>query len=137
MWAWVLWGPRGLSGKVSLIPCSSFFFFFWCVLISVLSCLKVRGFLATNGTSQLILAAELRRRHNAQLQAEPLAVQEQSVALSQPGLSPVSGNTLHPFPTSPGFLCLLMTTGTVSGYQDKSTLGVSPFLPTGFLRMRT
>lgn len=136
MWVWVLWGPRGLSGKVSLIPRSSRIFL-GCVFISFLNCLKVRDFLVTNGTSQLILAAELRRRHSAQLQAEPLAVWEQSVAPSQPSLSPASGDTPTPFPTSPGFLCLLVTMGTVSGYQDKSTLGLSPSLPTGFLSMRT
>lgn len=92
--------------------------------------------MVTNGTSQLILAAELWRRHSAQLQAEPLAVWEHSMAPRQPGLSAVSGDTPTPFPISPGFLCLLVTTGTVSGYQDKSTLGLSPSLPTGFLSTR-
>lgn len=62
------------------------FFFGVFFFISFLNCLKVRGFLVTNGTSQLILAAELRRRHNAQLQAEPLAVWEQNVALACPRL---------------------------------------------------
>lgn len=33
--------------------------------------------MVTNGASQLILSVELRRRHNAQLQAEPLAAWEQ------------------------------------------------------------
>lgn len=114
-------GALGSTGTVrESFPHSLFqpLFFFGVFFISFLNRLKVRGFLVTNGTSQLILAAELRRRHNAQLQADPLAVWEQSVALSQPGLSQALETPPSPFPTSPGFLCLLVTTGTVSGYQD-------------------
>lgn len=76
--------------------------FFFLVFISLLNHLKARGFLVTNGVSQLILTAQLRRRRDARLQAEPLAAWEQSMALNRPGLSPISGGTYLPSPTSLG-----------------------------------
>ena len=107
-----------------MTPCSSPF-----VLISLLSRWKARGFLVINGECQLILAAKLRRRHDARLEAEPLAAWEQRVAPGQPSLSPVSGDTHPPPPTSPGWsspASLQIPVGTVPEHGRRGPSQPSP-----------
>lgn len=142
------------------MPYSGLIFPLFLVFISLFSCLKARGFfLVTNGARQLILVAELRRRHGARLQAQPLPAREQcgsepaplvprlwghapsSSHLPGPVLPclpanphpcPKAGGGLpnpHPITAAPPSLCPSVATGIVGDIRTRNPFVALHFCP--------